>query len=568
MPRRVLYGAACCFLATLGVASWQEVQALTQSGEKPLFTRLVGPQTLMFQHSRVADFLKTPFVEGLLKQIPDVKEQMSQSFQKELGIAITDIEAVTMYVDTPLIVGGEISPPRPPYVMIHALKPINVEAVKAAIGESIKDINFGKYTLMAGSKRGVSFLNDRTMLLFDFMGSGSNADNAAKELPMYFAALDSGLQVPDSLKSAVEMASSNKHYGVTGFQLPKELRALLQEQLANVPPMMAPFKPLAQLQSGLIVVDYSQGAENDFRMKMQVRYPDAGSAKAALNAGRLAVASGKIAISAAPNRNDPDMKPVFDFLLKQIDAIKLETSEIDLVLDYQTNLGNIGPMLTSAIERVRNAADRMISASNMRQLMIAMHNYHNDFTKLPEAMTMKNGKPMHSWRVMMLPYIEQDNLFKQIKIDEPWDSEHNKKIFESTPMPKTFEHPGKKDGDKKMTYYKVFYSKPGVTPRAGFLLGKPTTLGQITVMDGTSNTAAMIEAGPPVLWYRPDDIEFDSKAQLPNMVSPWKDKKVSVAFFDASIRSFWLGTDEATWKGCITLNGEEVLDLSKIEEKK
>ncbi len=94
------------------------------------------------------------------------------------------------------------------------------------------------------------------------------------------------------------------------------------------------------------------------------------------------------------------------------------------------------------------------------------------------------------------------------------------------------------------------------------------TLGQMTVQDGTSNTIAMIEAGPPVLWYKPDDIEFDSKAQLPNMVSPWKDKKVTVGFFDGSVRSVWLGTDEETWKGLITVNGGETVDFSKIEEKK
>jgi prepilin-type processing-associated H-X9-DG protein len=90
----------------------------------------------------------------------------------------------------------------------------------------------------------------------------------------------------------------------------------------------------------------------------------------------------------------------------------------------------------------------------------------------------------------------------------------------------------------------------------------------MTVQDGTSNTIALIEAGPPVLWYKPEDIEFDAKAQLPNMVSPWKDKKVNIGFFDGSVRSGWLDGDEATWKGLITINGNEAVDFSKIEEKK
>jgi len=147
-------------------------------------------------------------------------------------------------------------------------------------------------------------------------------------------------------------------------------------------------------------------------------------------------------------------------------------------------------------------------------------------------------------------------------------SEANKKVFDSNPMPRTYAHPGQKDGEANMTYYKVFYSKPDMKPRAGFTLGKPLTLGQMTVNDGTSNTIAMIEAGPPVLWYKPDDIEFDPKAQLPNMVSPWKDKRVNIGMFDGSVRSAWLGTDEETWKGLITFNGGETVDFSKIEQNK
>lgn len=88
------------------------------------------------------------------------------------------------------------------------------------------------------------------------------------------------------------------------------------------------------------------------------------------------------------------------------------------------------------------------------------------------------------------------------------------------------------------------------------------------MQDGTSNTAAMIEAGPPVLWYQPDDVEFDPKGAFPKLESPWPDNRVQVAFFDASVRSYWLGQHEDIWKALITRNGGEALDdLGKLEEK-
>jgi prepilin-type processing-associated H-X9-DG protein len=84
--------------------------------------------------------------------------------------------------------------------------------------------------------------------------------------------------------------------------------------------------------------------------------------------------------------------------------------------------------------------------------------------------------------------------------------------------------------------------------------------------DGASNTIAMIENGKPVLWYKPDDIEFDGANAFPKLTSPWTSNKVQVAFFDGSIRTFILGKDEATWKALVTWNGGEEIDLSKIEE--
>jgi hypothetical protein len=82
-----------------------------------------------------------------------------------------------------------------------------------------------------------------------------------------------------------------------------------------------------------------------------------------------------------------------------------------------------------------------------------MHNYHDTFGFFPaSAIYSKDGKPLLSWRVALLPFLNHDNLYKQFHLDEPWDSEHNKKLLDK--MPDIFRVPGQKD--KSGTYYQVF----------------------------------------------------------------------------------------------------------------
>ena len=60
--------------------------------------------------------------------------------------------------------------------------------------------------------------------------------------------------------------------------------------------------------------------------------------------------------------------------------------------------------------------------NNLKQIALAMHNYEATYGHFPHDITDKDGKPILSWRVAILPFIEQDNLYKQFKLDEPWDS--------------------------------------------------------------------------------------------------------------------------------------------------
>src|SRR5439155_8430347 len=84
--------------------------------------------------------------------------------------------------------------------------------------------------------------------------------------------------------------------------------------------------------------------------------------------------------------------------------------------------------LATLAAQVRAAAGRNQSMNNLKQIALAFHNYL-DVNKAFPASTSKDGKPLLSWRVHILPYLEQDGLYKQFKLDEPWDSEHNKALI-------------------------------------------------------------------------------------------------------------------------------------------
>ena len=197
-------------------------------------------------------------------------------------------------------------------------------------------------------------------------------------------------------------------------------------------------------------------------------------------------------------------------------------------------------------EKVRAAAARMNSANNMKQILLAMHNYHAQFNMLPAAAIVdKNGKPLLSWRVALLPYLEQDALYKAFKLDEPWDSEHNKKLLAQ--MPKVFGDKGPK------THYRIFVGKG-----AAFEGTKGLKLTDFT--DGTSYTIMIVEAVDPVEWTKPEEFEYDPKKPLPKLGGKPFENGFHIGMADGSVRFMSTSATEKTIRAAITRNGGEKIE--------
>jgi len=168
-------------------------------------------------------------------------------------------------------------------------------------------------------------------------------------------------------------------------------------------------------------------------------------------------------------------------------------------------IGILVALLLPAVQAAREAARRNQSMNNLKQFMLALLNYeatHGHFP--PHASYTNDGKPLLSWRVQILPFIEQQQLYAQFKQDEPWDSPHNKKLVSM--MPQIFLTPNSllKATDGKSNY---------VAPVGDGLIfdgtGQGTKLRTIT--DGTSNTIALVEVNDSeaVIWTKPDDWEYN-----------------------------------------------------------
>jgi hypothetical protein len=159
------------------------------------------------------------------------------------------------------------------------------------------------------------------------------------------------------------------------------------------------------------------------------------------------------------------------------------------------------------------------------------------------------GQPLLSWRVLLLPDIEQKELFHEFHLDEPWDSPHNVQLLAR--MPATYAPPPGK-ASKVPPHHTVCQVFVG---RGAAFEGREGLRLPADFPDGTSNTLLVVEAGEPVPWTKPEDLAYDPGGRLPGLRCLFRDG-FRAALGDGSVR--WLlkrDLGEATLRALITRNG-------------
>jgi hypothetical protein len=227
-------------------------------------------------------------------------------------------------------------------------------------------------------------------------------------------------------------------------------------------------------------------------------------------------------------------------------------------------------LVWTAKEKVGDAAAKAQSQNNLKMIGLAMLNYHDVYHRYPTAGFRGPGapqfppghpmnKPLLSWRVALLPFIEENDLYQQFHLNEPWDSPHNIKLLPR--IPKVYVMPGVDPGPNGLTRYQVFdgpYNPANPSPVSMFQRPEGVRIADIT--DGTSNTILVVEAANGVPWTRPEDLPFDLNQPLPPLGGRFKNG-FQAAFADASVRFIPKDTPEKDLKAMITCNGGEIVNL-------
>jgi hypothetical protein len=161
-------------------------------------------------------------------------------------------------------------------------------------------------------------------------------------------------------------------------------------------------------------------------------------------------------------------------------------------------------------------AERQRSLNKLRVLMLAILLHEDAYRRLPADVRDAAGRPILSWRVAVLPYLNERDLYERFKLDEPWDSAHNRPLLARMPDAYRAGHepPGATD-----TYYQGFAGPGAAFDPAAVRRGPDgryvASLSIKGMRDHPTTTLALVEAGPAVPWSKPADVPFDAAGPVP-----------------------------------------------------
>jgi type II secretory pathway pseudopilin PulG len=161
-------------------------------------------------------------------------------------------------------------------------------------------------------------------------------------------------------------------------------------------------------------------------------------------------------------------------------------------------IGVLIAMLLPAVRTSGEAARRSMCSNNLKQIGIALRGYETDHNALPPAYTVDaNGKPLHSWRTLILPYIEQKALYDKIDLSKAWDDPANKAAYDSTVS--VYRCPSANPPAGQTTYLAV------VAPGSCLQPARPRPMAEITDNRDTTLMVIEVDAGRAVHWMSPAD---------------------------------------------------------------
>lgn len=215
-------------------------------------------------------------------------------------------------------------------------------------------------------------------------------------------------------------------------------------------------------------------------------------------------------------------------------------------------------LLVPAARQAREAARRSSCNCNLMQIGLALQNYADVYKCFPPAyVTDERGRRMHSWRILILPFMEQKPLYDRYDFSEPWNGPHNRQL--AAFIPPSFCCPSDdRRGPGEVSYLAI--TGPGTVWPGD----RCATFGDIK--DGTSNTIQLVEAiGSGIHWMEPRDLPFEALAKGVNSearvgVCSRHGDTAKVSFCDGSVRPIDATLSIETLEALATKAGKEPID--------
>ena len=497
------------------VASFIALMAVTAvRGEEPLDR--VPSSAGVFAHLRFGDVWNSPFGVDVRKSLGDNLTKASDEFKKNVGMPLEILDTATFcFPNMPQGPGDE----QTFMVIVTTVKPYDRDALLPDLRE--KDAKPVGNMLALKQKFNLQFVSDTMFVVMH--------DSLKEKFAKGGQADDGKGPVAEALKAA--KAKQHFVFALDFSKLPNEI-------LTAAPPEAQPFLPLLKTKSNCFAINLK---DREFKITANFTGNDANSTEDAEKSFKLLMTLAGAGLSAgmpSVEKRDAYLVPLLKELKRSVDGVTVNRTgdrlETALTLKADVNLDKV---IEGYTKQLGSAGSTANNNNNLRQIGLAMHAYHDAHSTFPPAAICdKKGRPLLSWRVAILPYIEQDALYKQFRLDEPWDSEHNKALINK--MPAAYALKDLKPNGK--THYRVFTG-----PTAVFDLLQSSTIAQIA--DGSSNTVMVVESADATEWTKPDDIEYDAKLPIEKLLR-FVDDKTTVAMCDGSVRSIKKGLGDKTWR--------------------
>ena len=558
MLRKWSYLAAVALLLAAAGCGGSDKPGAAQlaGGIDTLGTSYIQPQHQGFLLIRPKQLLESPVVQSLMKMVPQDEDPFIE-IQERLGVDPRSIETLVLIgggkAEAIRGAAGKVAQGGVPEgeqkeisgcIVIHSTQSLQ-EALKDHPGlKDHQEAKHGSATYLKApndSQPAVYFIDPQTVLLAANYEIGKFIDHPPAAGPLHEL-----------------VAKTDLNHDVVGVGVTGELASVVENPPAELDlpaQAKAMLKLLSDVRDGDLVIDV--GSAPAFRLNMNFgQTENADKFQKQVN-GFVELGKAMVMFS-LPEQDFPpqvDKTAVVELVTETVSSAAVKRQDQTVTIsaatpkDFHPRLEEILPgLLEAARAQEREARTR----NNLRQLGLALNIYHNIHGHFPTDIVSEDGKPLLSWRVELMPFLEAGAEYELLRRNEPWDSEHNAKLLAK--MPPVLALGVDPAGGKTDV----------LAPKGkGTWIDNPEPITLADVTDGTSSTAFAVQVQPEqaLPWAKPGDYVFDVSNPAAGLGASANTEDALVLFCDSAVLSVKKSLAPEQWVGLFTYAGGEMIDL-------